>query len=339
MRKLPALALLAGALACASPARSAGEPKALEITWVDVEGGAATLIVTPAGESLLVDNGWPGTPRDPERIRDAAKRSGVTRIDHFICTHFDVDHWGGTEIMMGIIPIVRFYDPGFTEPPAKGVNPKLKEAYLKAAEGRRTAVKPGDTIPLKGAEVRILCANGLVAGEKPGAPQVRPCDAHPAAPEDLSENARSVGFLLSFGDFKFLDLGDLTLNGEHRLVCPKNLIGAVDVYQVTHHGLDRSNHPALLKAVSPTVAVMNNGHRKGGHKAVYERMREVPALQDIFQLHRNLAPGAENAPPDLTANDEADCQGACVRLTVDPSGKRYTVEIPAKGTKREYRTK
>jgi len=316
------------------------DPKGLEIYWVDVEGGATTLIVTPEGGTLLVDNGWPKNPRDPERLRDAAKLSGVTKIDHFICTHFDIDHWGGTELQMPILPIERFYDPDFAQRKTVGVAANLREAYLKAAEGKRTVVKPGDAIPLKGADVRVLCANEIVLGEAPGAPQIRPCDAHPAAKEDLSENSRSVGLLVEYKGFRFLDLGDLTHNVEHKLICPKNLIGKVDAYQVSHHGLDISNLPALLKAVEPTVAVMNNGARKGGSKAVYGWFKDVPSLKDVWQLHKNAAAGAENVPAELIANDEAPCTvGRFVKLTVDPSGRSYIVEIPAKGVKREYKTK
>ncbi len=339
---MPLWVLLASAClsaACVTPGRPSAQERGLEIYWVDVEGGAATLVVTPAGESLLVDNGWPKTPRDPQRIKDAAKLAGVARIDHFICTHFDVDHWGGTEILAGMMPILRFYDPGFARRKSAGVDPVLKEAYLKAAEGKRTVVKPGDRIPLAGADVLVLCADEVVIGEPPGSPQIRPCELHPPAKEDLSENSRSVGIVVEFKGFRFLDLGDLTHNVEHKLVCPRNLIGKVDAYQVTHHGLEISNHPALMKAVDPTVAVMNNGVRKGGSKAVYGRFKEVPGLKDVFQLHRNLAPGAENVPGEFIANEELGCRGEFVRLVVDPSGRTFAVEIPSKGTRRQYAVK
>ena len=152
-----------------------------------------------------------------------------------------------------------------------------------------------------------------------------------------SENARSVGFLLSWGGFRFLDLGDLTWNLEHRLVCPENRIGRIDVYQVTHHGWDPSNNPALLAAVAPTVAIMNNGPRKGGTAKVFRILKATAGLQDIFQLHRNVETGPdENAPSELVANDLEDCRGEIIELHVDPDGRSYRVEIPAKGTKREY---
>jgi hypothetical protein len=223
------------------------------------------------------------------------------------------------------------------------VDAKLKQAYLASGGAKSTVLKPGDAVPLKGAEVKILSAHGIVVGEEPGAPQVRRCEAnpeHPAKPEDTSDNARSLGFLLKYGDFEFLDLGDLTWNVEHKLVCPTNRIGKVDVYQATHHGLDQSNNPALLRAVEPTVAIVNNGPKKGGTAAAFRWLRELKSVKDVWQLHRNVATGPEdNAPAELVANDEEKCQGQSVVLRVAPGGKSYSVEIPSKGTKRAYEAK
>jgi hypothetical protein len=239
-----------------------------------------------------------------------------------------------------VIPIVHFYDHGFPDGTHSDILAKEKEPYLAASEGKRTVVKPGDTIPLKGAIVKVLAAHGIVEGEAPGSPQIRRCETHPEHPEDSSDNARSIGFLLEWKGFKFLDNGDLTWNVEHKLICPKNLVGTVDVYQVTHHGLDISNHPALLAAIQPTVAVINNGAKKGGVAATYHRLKEVPSIKDIFQIHRNIATGAQdNAPADFVANDEAECKGEGVVLRTDASGKTYTVEVPAKKTTRSYATK
>jgi beta-lactamase superfamily II metal-dependent hydrolase len=333
----PAAALL---LALFLPASSTARDRGLEIYWVDVEGGAATLIIAPSGESLLVDTGSPGE-RDPGRIRDVAvKAAGLKRIDHLLCTHWDIDHYGGVEELAKLLPIGKFYDHGFPEGTHRGIDPKLKAAYLRATGGKSTVLKPGDAIPLKGVKVRIIVSGGLIEGEAPGTPQVRPCEKHPPHKEDLGENARSVGFLLSLGAFDFLDVGDITWNVEHRLACPKNLIGKVDVYQVTHHGLSSSNNPALVRAVAPTVAIMNNGYRKGCKPVVFKTLMESPELKDLFQLHRNLTVGDEgNAPSECIANDAEKCKGTWIRLRVDPSGASYTVEVPSKGTKRTYRCK
>ncbi len=331
-----ALAVLAWTMAAAAPQ----DQKGLEIIWVDVEGGAATLIVTPAGESILVDTGFPGA-RDAERIHRAATKAGLKRIDHLITTHWHDDHFGGLAALAERIPIGRFYDHGSPEEVRDG-KAELKQAYLKLTQGKAQLLAPGDAIPLAGPGIRlrILSANALTPGEEPGAPQAKRCDEHPAIPDDTSDNARSVGFLFSLGGFDFLDMGDLTWNVEHKLVCPKNLIGKVDLYQVTHHGTDNSNNPALVKAVEPTVAVMNNGPRKGGKAKVYQILKGTPSIKDVFQLHRNVdtAP-ADNAPPEFTANDDADCKGEPVRLTADAAGKSFSVEIPGKGTKRTYASK
>ena len=318
------------------------QEKGLEIHWIDVEGGAATLVVTPEGESLLMDCGWPGK-RDAERIKKALDSTGLKRIDHYLTSHWHTDHWGGVAELAALVPIGRFYDHGFPGPEAKDVDPKLKEAYLKASGGKSIVLKPGDTVPLKGATVKILSAHGIVAGEEAGAAQTRKCAAnpeHPAKPEDTSDNARSLGFLLTYGAFRFLDMGDLTWNVEHKLVCPANLVGTADVYQSTHHGLNQSNHPALLRAVSPTVAVMNCGAKKPGKAWSYATIRGTPGLKDIFQIHRNVEHGADqNAPAELVANDDEACKGEGVRLVAAPGGKSYTVEVPSKGTKRTYASK
>jgi beta-lactamase superfamily II metal-dependent hydrolase len=313
----------------------------LRIYWVDVEGGAATLIVTPEGGSLLMDCGWPGK-RDAERIAATAKAAGLKQIDHYVTSHFHTDHWGCVAELNELLPIAKFYHHAFPEG-AKDVDPKLKDAYLKVSEGKSVVVEAGSEVPLRGAQVKILVANGRGPGEPADAPQVRKCEAnpeHPAKPEDKSDNARSIGFLLTFGGFKFLDMGDLTWNVEHKLVCPVNLIGTADVYQATHHGLDQSNNPALLKAVSPTVAVVNNGAKKGGTAPAFKWLKETASIKDIFQVHRNVQTGpGDNTAPELTANDDEKCEGQGIVLTVEPGGKSYTVEVPSKKTRKSYAVK
>jgi beta-lactamase superfamily II metal-dependent hydrolase len=318
------------------------QEKGLEVHWIDVEGGAATLVVAPSGESLLMDCGWPGA-RDADRIKKTAEAAGVKQIDHYLTSHWHTDHWGGVEELAKRLPIKTFYDHGFPGPEAKDVDPKLKEAYLRAGGGKSVVLKPGDSVPLKGAAVKILAAHGIVIGEAPGAPQVRRCQAnpeHPAKPEDTSDNARSLAFLLTFGGFTFYDGGDLTWNVEHKLVCPTNLIGKVDVYQSTHHGLSQSNNPALLKAVAPSVVVINCGAKKPGKAFSFRDLKDAPGLKDIFQVHRNVEVGpGDNAPAEFVANDDEKCEGHGVKLTVEPGGKRYTVEVPSKGTRRTYMTR
>jgi competence protein ComEC len=336
IRSAACVFLLSALLPAGARAQEAG--RSLEIRWIDVEGGAATLVVTPERESLLMDCGWPGE-RDAMRIARAVAAAGLKQIDHYVTSHYHLDHWGGLAELVERVPLKRFYYHEVPGPESKDVDAKLKAAFLKAAAGRSVVVKAGDTIPLKGASVKVLCADALTAGETKGSPQTRACAAHPAKPDDTSDNARSIGFLLEYKGFRFLNLGDLTWNVEHKLVCPENLIGAVDVYQTTHHGLTASNHPALLAAVAPTVAVMNNGAKKGGQAGVVKDLRALPSLKALFQVHRNVQTGpGDNAAPEFVANDEEKCEGHGIVLSVEPDGKRYRVEVPSKGTTRSFET-
>lgn len=344
----PTLFAVAMLFLAATASLAAAPQKGLEIYWVDVEGGAATLIVTPAGESVLVDTGWPGT-RDPERIAQAAREAGVSRIDHLVTTHWHGDHVGGVATLAARLPVGRYYDHGFPEGKPSDIDAVLRAAYVLATGGHSTVPHAGDEIRLRQApgappvSLRVVTADGIVLGEAPGSPQTRPCAApppHRAIPDDTSDNYRSLGLRLSFGGFDFIDLGDLTWNVEHKLVCPKNLLGVVDVYQVTHHGNDNSNNPALVAAVAPTVAVIDNGAKKGGAPAVYKLLRGTPSIKDVYQLHRNVATtAADNAPAELVANDEEACRGEWIRLRVDPPAKSYEVEVHGKGTKRTYAVK
>ena len=199
-----------------------------------------------------------------------------------------------------------FYDHGFLDPLPRDVDAKLMEAYRATTGGKSKVLKPGDEIKLRkdsGAPLtlRVLAAGGSVLGEAAGAPQIKPCGADfKAMPEDTSDNARSVVFLLSYGDFQFFDGGDLTWNTEHKLSCPKNLAGEVDVFQVNHHGLDTSNNPSLVAALRPRVAIINNGPRKGGQARPSARSKATINRGD-FQLHRTCRRATPTTRPPTTS--------------------------------------
>jgi len=325
----------------------AADPRGLSITFIDAEGGAATLIVTPAGESVLIDCGWAGD-RDAGRVAKAAEAAGVKAIDHLIITHWHLDHYGAVEKLSKLLPIRHFYDHGIpdTLDEDRANFPILIEAYKKASGGKSRTLKPGDEVPLRQADgappVRLLClcGGGEVIPDKPGAPENPVAKEQKLNEEDKTDNARSLGFLLSFGDFRFLDLGDLTWNIEYKLVAPSDKVGPVDVYQVTHHGADLSNNPVLLKTVKPHVAVMNNGPKKGGSAAVVADLRRLPELQAFYQLHKNAATGAlENADADCIANPDEKCEGLPIRLAVAPDAKNYTVTVGWDGKTRRFETR
>jgi beta-lactamase superfamily II metal-dependent hydrolase len=320
------------------------KPRSLEIYWVDVEGGGATLIVTPAGESVLVDAGFPGG-RDAGRIAKVAKEvAGLERIDALVVTHYHLDHFGGVAELAALMPIGTLYDHGIdTAPEAERAEPALV-AYRSAKVGRRVVVKPGDEVmlvqipgmaPLRlqflGARQQFVAADSAAPNEA--------CAGASEMEADSSDNANSVVLRLDLGRFRFFDGGDLTWNVEARLVCPADRVGPVDVYQSDHHGLDNSNNPALLNTLRPTVVVFNNGPRKGGEKGSIAAATALPSVQGVYQVHRNVREGALNTTPERIANLEESCAGNYVKLSVDPTGKTYTVSVPSTRHQRTYKTK
>jgi beta-lactamase superfamily II metal-dependent hydrolase len=301
----------------------------LAIFFIDVEGGAATLVVTPAGESILFDSGSPGG-RDPGRIaRVIREEAGLARIDHYVITHWHDDHFGGTRELAGLMPILHYYDHG---PSVEGNFAADFAWYLELSQGKRTILAPGDVLPLGSSPgtlpVRLVCLSS--AGKTPAADAgaASPCPKHPAKESDPSDNAQSISMLLSFGAFRFLDCGDLTWNMEHRLVCPVNRVGAVDLFQVSHHGLALSNNPALIREIRPKVAIVNNGAKKGAEAEVLRTLGESSDLEGIYQLHERAGVDPKlQAPAARIANDQDPCQGRNIRVDVDRRGSSFAVVV------------
>ncbi len=333
-------------LAAVSPAFAGPADKRLDIYWIDVEGGAATLIVTPAGETVLIDSGNPGR-RDPERIlKVVTEVAGMKGIDHLITTHYHGDHFGGSITLSELLPIRHLYDNGKFE----GMPDNPGQAYFDIKVGARSVINPGDKLPVKNLEASQAPVLSLTclgtrktfidpAADAPENKEV--CSAGREKERDGSDNANSVVTLLAFGPFRFFDAGDLTWNQETRLVCPKNLVGQVDVYQVTHHGLDSSNNPLVLRSLQPRVAIMNNGTTKGCLPEVFANLRDTKSIEAVYQSHKNLREdgATNNVADEYIANREEDCKGHYIKLSVAPDGKSYRVSIPANKHEREFKTR
>ena len=311
-------------------------------------GRAATLIVTPEKESILIDSGWPGfKDRDPGRIVHVLKDlAGCDHLDNLVTTHWHVDHFGGVAGLAKAIEIKHFWDRGLPEDNDPGLDfpdgPKLTDplgiAYREASKGKRTALKPGDSIAFRGGLKSLVVASGGKVMHDPARTNLNAeCAAAPAdLPVDSSDNARVLAIRFRFGAFDFLDCGDLTWNIEHALVCPQNTLGTIDLYQVTHHGLDISNNPVLVRSIQPTVAIMNNGPRKGGAPATVKLMRSIPSIKAAYQLHRNAATSPEdNTDPSLIANSDP-AGGQFIHVSVTPDGSKFSVQIGPDGPKREF---
>jgi len=334
---LTALVLL---FLCISTCRATPpNPKPLQIYFIDVEGGQATLVVSPSGESLLIDTGWPDNEgRDADRIVAAAHQAGIKKIDYVLITHFHRDHVGGVPQLVGGIKIGTFVDHG----------PNLEDsevtrtdyaAYEKAVAGHpRMTVKPGWGLPIKGIQVRVLTAAGEpIDTPLPGAGRANSyCTSEPSAPVDDTENARSVGVLITYGRFRFLDLGDLTKQKERAVACPNNLIGSVDLFLVTHHGADLSNSKALVWARQPQVAVIDNGPRKGSSPAAWQIVHDAPGLEDLWQLHyAEESDKLHNVDADHIANVKEHCEGAFLKVSAESDGS-YTLTNSRTGVTKSY---
>ena len=324
--------------------------KDLRVYFIDVEGGQATLFVTPGGESMLVDTGWPGfNGRDADRIAAAAKAAGVTKIDNVVLTHYHVDHAGGIPQLVAKIPVGRFIDHGENREGAsvEGGPPTVASwnAYQKVlADGKyeHMVAKPGDVLPVKGMRVEVVSADGkMIDKPLPGAgEQNAACANSPVKELEGNENDRSLGMVITFGKTRILDLGDLTWANERPLMCPVDKIGKVDVYVVSHHGFARSGSPALLNAVAPRVAIMDLGGHKGGDVSTFPIIQGSPRLKDLWQLHTAEGANKTNVADDRIANlaSTRPDAGNYLLLTVHPNGTMavmnqrtgQTVEYPAK---------
>ena len=294
------IAALLTASVSAQPARG----KLLSIYVVDVEGGNATLFVAPGGGSVLIDtgNGGAAAARDADRIMAAVKDAGLQQIDHLITTHWHGDHFGAMVELARRIPIRHFVDHGPNVQPAAAVDEFLQKVYPTLyASAKHTVARPGDILPVQGLDWRIVTAAGnTLTSSLPGAGRPNPyCADYKPQDVDRTENAQSVGSIVTFGRFRAAHLGDLTWNKEFDLMCPTNRIGTVDLFVVTHHGQPSSNSPQLVHALQARAAVINNGTRKGGQPEAMRVIYSAPRLEDVWQSHFSLLSGQEFTTPGL----------------------------------------
>jgi competence protein ComEC len=350
------LLLLAVAIGCAPRATVHSTARTtLDIYFIDVEGGQSTLLVTPAGESFLIDAGFPGDgtfaskPGDPSKARDAqrvlaaTRDAGIARIDYLMLTHYHADHAGGVVELSQLLPIGTFID--HSAPPAEadaGVpgTTAVYEGYLaRRASGRHIEPKPGDRLPLRGVDAFVVSSGGATL-TRPlnGASFTGGTNASCIGPglpaQEKVENPRSTGVRVQFGNFAFLDVGDLSGAPLFALTCPNDLIGRADLYLVAHHaGLDAAD-PAIFRTVQPRVAVFNNGPRKGGANETLATMHDLPEI-DLWQLHRALATGALNTTDARIANLD-ETTSAWIKVSANADGS-FVVTNGRTGQSKSYR--
>jgi competence protein ComEC len=309
------------ALAAGGPGAQTRAAKTLDIYVIDAEGGKATLFVSPSGESALIDSGNPGT-RDVDRIMAVLSEAGIKRIDYLISTHYHVDHIGGMTELAGRVPIAHYVDHGPSVEAREQVS-GFQQAYADLySKAKHIVVKPGDKLPIGGLEWRIVTAGGktikspLPGGGKPNpfCAQFKPRDKQ----NDADENWHSVGSVISFGNFRTIDLGDLLWNNEFDLMCPNNPIGPVDLYLTSHHGIDASGSATLVHALQPRVAITQNGTRKGATLQTSGIINSSPGFDDLWQLHWSYNGGVEHNPAGLFVANVDEAETIAAVLTTPP---------------------
>jgi beta-lactamase superfamily II metal-dependent hydrolase len=318
---------LSAALAAAMLAGGVQAASTLDIYFIDVEGGQSTLLVTPAGQSLLIDTGYADFDnRDPNRIMAAARDARVTRLDYLLLTHFHEDHAGGAVEVAKRLPVATFVDYGEPTQKDNKFTPAAFAAYAAVrARGASLHPRPGDKLALTGVEAEVLSAGGAVLSrptQRTAGVRNPACATLGKQPELEGENPRSIGIRVRFGSFTFLDLGDLPGANLAALACPNNLLGHADVYLVPHHGNKDTAIPAVIAAVSPRVAIMNNGATKGGDPAAFRTLHDAAGIDGVWQLHRSRNKGAANYPDTFIANldDGPKDSGAWIKISAQESG-------------------
>jgi len=351
-----------------APPPPADAAKTMDIYFLDTEGGQATLFVSPAGQSMLVDTGFAGgmpdapaqpaigagggatlppVGRDASRILEVLRQAGVTVLDYVVITHYHGDHVGGAADIASRIPIRTFIDHG---PYTVELQPNRAAGFIayRTVRDRARAIvpKPGDRIPLAGLDVRVLSSSGelitapIAGAPGAGAPNALCRNARLKEADPTPENTESIGLAVRYGNFRLLDLADLTWNQESQLACPNNLLGTFDVFHTTRHGDPNSGAPQLVHAIRARVAVMNNGERKGGSPEYWQTVHEAPGLEDFWQLHRSAAGGADhNSPEPFLANLSETDHGHYLKISARADGSftmsnqrnKFSKEYPARG--------
>jgi beta-lactamase superfamily II metal-dependent hydrolase len=330
--------------------------KTLDMYVVDVEGGKALLMVSPSGESLLIDAGNPGNNnRDANRIVEACKAAGLKQIDYMVVSHYDGDHVADVPALSELFPLVTFVDHGdnvqlnaFT---IKGYDAYL--AVIAKAKAKRIIVKPGDIIPIKGFEAFVAMSAGKAIDKplKTGGQPNPACDTTPRktwGPDergivdnhDTNENGMAINLLVTYGKFRMYDPADSTWNRDREIMCPVNKVGTVDLYMVSNHGNNNGNSPLLVHALQPRVAIVDNAARKFFEPETFQIIKSSPGLEDYWQMHAYTAPGAEkyNSPADFIANVPDSPDGKWIKVSAEQNGT-FTVTNARNGFSKTYKPK
>jgi beta-lactamase superfamily II metal-dependent hydrolase len=295
----------------------------LRIYHIDVDQAAATLFVAPGGRTLLVDSGKNG---HGSRIRAILQLAGVTRIDHFVATHYHEDHYGGIdEVVAAGIPIGTAHDRGDKAflPPEKLTDDDTYRDYDTAVGHSAHHLTRGETIDLDPLmTVTCISSGGVVLGEN-----------DPPQPGG-EENDMSIGLLITFRGFRYWVGGDTETPTEVKIAA-RDLVQDVDVYLAHHHGADNGSSAGLLGDLRPSVIIISNGSNqrfKHPRRSTLTRMRDLAPAPAIFQLNKYLGNDtvAANVGADSIADPETTQADGTILVTVDQNAQSYTLSYGAR---------
>jgi len=338
--------------------------------FVDVGSGNAAFVVAPSGEVMMLDA---GPTRAADRILAFMEQNGIRKIDWLVVSHFEDDHMGAAARIAEKVPILHFVDHGESVVYGKddewwkdrrgfwfreGMGRQYDQSYdiyrTARERARHIVVKPGDRVPIPGLEVVVVSGAGKVITQPlEGAGAANPdCAGVDRQAEDDAEDGQSVGVVVRHGKFRFIYLGDLTWNTANSLFCPRNLIGTVDAYLVTHHaqsmprefgeyyyGLSACS-PAEVHGLNPRAAILSLGalgHKRGAPDAM-KALHGVVGL-DLWQTEyvREGGEAGYNGPEPFIANvgEKSDkvpyielSAGADGSFTMTNSRNGYTKQYP-----------
>jgi competence protein ComEC len=314
----------------------------LDIYVLDTEGGEAVFYVAPTGEAMLYDTGRPETF---DRILTVIEETQIPVLDLVIVSHYHGDHVGGAAQLpsLPVRNIRQILDHGAYTTELQPNQRAGFESYLpirNVAKARRAI--PGEQLSFGDVDVHIVASSGDFIGTPlPGAGERNPhCGNHvPKTDLRAVENDEVVSIVVRFGDFTFLELGDMIWNDEVQLVCPSNFLGTVDAYHTSGHAAQWGSNPVMVNVVEPRVAVMNNAAVKGGHADTFATLRNSPRLEDIWQIHYSteFAAPRDNAPEDFIANLDGDGShvGHYIKFSARADGS-FTVTNGRNGFKKNY---
>ena len=287
----------------------------MDIYHIDVDQGDATLVVSPTGESLLIDAGDDGRGQTIRQVLDGA---GVERIDHFVTTHYHSDHYGGIDELTSspAIPILNAYDRGDKDflPAGKRTSARYVE-YDTAIGHRARHLQRGESFMLGAVTVTCIASGGGVTGEQD-------------AQSGHDENDMSVALLIEWMGFRLFVGGDIESFTEGKIAA-LDAVTDVDVYQANHHGSHSSTSAAFIRDLSPSAVIISNGDRadyRHPRRVTLEALATLPDPPRVFQTNRYTKGGlGGNVEDAFIADLDPTGPEGTIRITVDAGTGQYAV--------------